>query len=300
LRQFLHVADDKHVYWLERSGKRQTIVTLRSAPIDVAPYLKEELLQRQTSVLFTSATLAMGGQIEPFQRRVGAQDVRSSVAHSPFDFARAMRIYVASDVPLPSPRDARLALDVLTDYVRFCTLRNKGGSLVLFTSYSDMRQVADALEVDFAKARRPFLMQGGDLSRTELARKMRSAGNAILFGTDSFWTGIDVPGDALSQVIVTRLPFEVPSHPVLEARTEWIRDQGGNPFNELTLPDALIKFRQGIGRLIRTKSDRGIVTVLDSRLLAKPYGRHFLECLPKENFEKITRETREELFKPFG
>lgn len=300
LRQFLHVSDDQHVYWLERSGKRQTIVTLRSAPIDVSPYLREELLQRQTSVVFTSATLAMGGRIEPFQHRIGAQDVRSAVAHSPFDFERAMRIYIASDVPLPSPRDARLALDVLSDYVRFCTLRNKGGSLVLFTSYGDMRQVADALEVDFAKARRPFLMQGGDLSRTELARKMRAAGNAVLFGTDSFWTGIDVPGDALSQVIITRLPFEVPSHPVLEARTEWIRDQGGNPFNELTLPDALIKFRQGIGRLIRTKTDRGIVTVLDSRLLAKPYGRHFLDCLPKENFEKITRETREERFKPFG
>src|ERR1035437_7808376 len=115
-----------------------------------------------------------------------------------------------------------------------------------------MRQVADALEGDFAKARRPFLIQGGDFSRTELARKMRAAGNAILFGTDSFWTGIDVPGDALAQVIITRLPFEVPTHPVLEARTEWIRNQGGSPFGELTLPDAMIKFRQGIGRLIRT------------------------------------------------
>jgi len=300
LRQFLNLADDKHVYWLERSGKRQTIVTLRSAPIDIAPYLREELLQRQTSVVFTSATLAMGGRIEPYQQRIGAEEVRSAVAHSPFDFERNMRIYVASDVPLPSPRDARLALDVLTDYVRFCTLRTKGGSLVLFTSYSDMRQVADALHGDFAEARRPFLMQGGDFSRTELTRKMRASGNAILFGTDSFWTGVDVPGDALAQVIVTRLPFEVPSHPVLEARTEWIRDQGGNPFNDLTLPDALIKFRQGVGRLIRTITDRGIVTVLDSRVVAKPYGRYFIECLPKQDFEKISRENREERFQPFG
>jgi ATP-dependent DNA helicase DinG len=300
VRQFLSVADEKFVYWLERSGKRQTIVTLRSAPIDVAPYLREELLQRQTSVIFTSATLAMGGQIEPFQLRIGATLVRSAIAHSPFDFQRNMRVFVATDVPLPSPRDARLALDVLIDYVRFCTLRTKGGSLVLFTSYSDMRQVADALEVDFAKERRPFLMQGGDFSRTELARKMRAAGNAILFGTDSFWTGIDVPGDALAQVIITRLPFEVPTHPVLEARTEWIRDQGGSPFGELTLPDALIKFRQGIGRLIRTITDRGIVTVLDSRVVAKPYGRHFLDCLPKRDFEKISRENRETRFQPFG
>jgi ATP-dependent DNA helicase DinG len=210
-----------------------------------------------------------------------------------------MRVYVADDVPLPSPRDARLALDVLIDYVRFCTLRTGGGSLVLFTSYADMRQVADALEVDYAKQRRPFLIQGGDFSRTELARKMRAAGNAILFGTDSFWTGIDVPGDALAQVIITRLPFEVPTHPVLEARTEWIRDQGGSPFNELTMPDALIKFRQGIGRLIRTITDRGVITVLDSRVIAKPYGRHFLECLPKRSFEKISRENRESRFQPF-
>ncbi len=299
LRQFLGVADEKFVYWLERSGRRQTIVTLRSAPIDVAPYLREELLQRQTSVIFTSATLAMGGQIEPFQQRIGAAKVRAAVAHSPFDFERNMRIYAATDVPLPSPRDARLALDVLIDYVRFCTLRTKGGSLVLFTSYSDMRQVADALEGDYAQVRRPFLIQGGDFSRTELARKMRAAGNAILFGTDSFWTGIDVPGDALAQVILTRLPFEVPTHPVLEARTEWIRDQGGNPFNELTLPDALIKFRQGIGRLIRTITDRGVITILDSRVVAKPYGRHFLECLPKRDYERMSRENRETRFQPF-
>jgi len=188
---------------------------------------------------------------------------------------------------------------VLIDYVRFCTLRTGGGSLVLFTSYADMRQVADALEVDYAKQRRPFLIQGGDFSRTELARKMRAAGNAILFGTDSFWTGIDVPGDALAQVIITRLPFEVPTHPVLEARTEWIRDQGGSPFNELTMPDALIKFRQGIGRLIRTITDRGVITVLDSRVIAKPYGRYFLECMPKHSFEKISRENRESRFQPF-
>ena len=300
LRQFLTVADDKFVYWLERSGKRQTIVTLRSAPIDVAPHLREELLQRGTSVLFTSATLAMGGQIEPFQHRVGADDVRAAVVKSPFDFERNMRVYVAADVPLPSPREARLAIDVLIDYVEFCTLHVSGGSLVLFTSYHDMRQVAGALEPVYAKANRPFLMQGADLSRTELARQMRAAGNAILFGTESFWTGIDVPGEALSQVIVTRLPFEVPTHPVLEARAEWIRDHGGVPFNELTLPDALIKFRQGIGRLIRTQTDRGLITLLDSRLLAKAYGRQFLECLPTSRHERITRENRNERFQPFA
>ena len=299
LQQFLRLAAEDHVHWLERSGRKGQIVTLQTAPLDVAPYLREHLLQRKTSVLFTSATLAMGGQIEPFQQRVGADDARAVVVASPFDYERHLRVYVAADVPLPSPADARLALDTLIDYLEFCTLRVGGGSLVLFTSYHDLRRCAEALEPVYARQRRPFYLQGGDASRTELARRMRAAGNAILFGTDSFWTGVDVPGDALSQVVITRLPFDVPTHPVAEARAEWIRERGGNPFNELTLPDALVKFRQGIGRLIRTQTDRGLVTILDSRVLVKAYGRLFLECLPKRDYQRITKENREMRFKPF-
>jgi len=211
-----------------------------------------------------------------------------------------MRIYVAGDVPPPSPQEAKLALDVLADYIRFCTERVRGGSLVLFTSYSDMRAVAAVLEETFRDAGRPFLMQGADLSRTELAQNMRSLGNAVLFGTDSFWTGVDVPGDALGQVIITRLPFDPPTHPITEARCDDIRANGGSPFNELTLPDALIKFRQGVGRLIRRASDRGLITVLDSRVLAKSYGRLFAACLPQPEFTVITRETRHEAFHHFA
>jgi ATP-dependent DNA helicase DinG len=128
---------------------------------------------------------------------------------------------------------------------------------------------------------------------------MRSLGNAVLFGTDSFWTGVDVPGAALSQVIITRLPFDPPTHPITEAKCEHIRDAGGNPFNELTLPDALIKFRQGIGRLIRSKTDRGLVTILDARVLAKTYGREFLGSLPVTNYERLDRKNREHVFRPF-
>jgi ATP-dependent DNA helicase DinG len=300
LKQFLAVAEqEKFVYWVERSGRRQTIVTLRTAPIDVAPFLRETLLERQTSVICTSATLAMGGRIEPFQERIGAQGVRTAIEHSPFDFERRMRVFVASDIPAPSPQDARLSLEILSDYIDFCCRRTQGGSLVLFTSYHDMRAVAEKLEPIFDGARRPFFMQGRDHSRTELARQLRAAGNGILFGTDSFWTGIDVPGDALSQVIITRLPFEVLTHPVLEARTEWIRERGGNPFNELTLPDALISFRQGIGRLIRTAKDRGVITLLDSRVVTKPYGRLFLDCLPQQDYVRMTAQNRTERFQPF-
>ncbi|OHE77844.1 MAG: hypothetical protein A3G75_12015 [Verrucomicrobia bacterium RIFCSPLOWO2_12_FULL_64_8] len=169
----------------------------------------------------------------------------------------------------------------------------------MFTSHQDMRRCAEALEPVFARSRRPFFLHGVDASRTELTRRMRRTGNAILFGTDSFWTGVDVPGDALAQVVITRLPFEVPTQPVVEARAEWIREHGGNPFNDLTLPEALVKFRQGAGRLIRTQTDRGVVTILDSRVLAKTYGRLFLECLPKREFVRLDRQNRAERFKPF-
>ncbi len=300
IAQFLELADEGHVYWLELTGKNRGIVALRSAPIDVAPALRELLFARNTAVVCTSATLAVGGDIAAFATRIGAEAARAEVVHSPFDYARNMRVYVAADIPLPSPQEAKLALDALTDYIRFCVAAVPGGTLVLFTSYTDMRAVAGTLEPEFRTAARPFLMQGADLSRTELADQMRSLGNAVLFGTDSFWTGVDVPGDALAQVIVTRLPFDPPTHPITEAKTEWIRDHGGNPFNDLTLPDALIKFRQGVGRLIRTQSDRGLITILDSRVLAKSYGRLFLECLPQPEFTRLTRETRSGQFRPFA
>ncbi len=300
LADWLALGDPGHVYWAERGGRRQTIVTLRSAPIDVAPELRKHLFGTATSVVCTSATLAMGGQIEPFAARLGAEDARAVIVKSPFDFARHMRVFVAADVPLPTAQDARLALDVLADYIAFCTERVRGGTLVLFTSYADMRAIAATMESKFHAAGRPFLMQGADLSRTELAQQMRARGNAVLFGTDSFWTGVDVPGDSLAQVIITRLPFDAPTHPITEARCDHLRAAGGNPFNELTLPDALIKFRQGIGRLIRTATDRGLVTILDSRVLAKSYGRLFLNCLPHPEFTLISRETRSDAFRPFA
>jgi ATP-dependent DNA helicase DinG len=299
LTEWLTLGDKGHVYWAERGGRKQTIVSLRSAPIDVAPELRKHLFGCRTSVVCTSATLAMGGSIDPFAGRIGADSAEAVAVKSPFDFERNMRVYVATDVPLPSPQEARLALDTLTDYIRFCTERVRGGSLVLFTSYTDMRAIAATLEPEWRKSGRPFLMQGADLSRTELAQQMRALGNAVLFGTDSFWTGVDVPGTALSQVIITRLPFDPPTHPITEAKCEHIRDVGGNPFNELTLPDALIKFRQGLGRLIRSKTDRGLVTILDSRVLAKAYGREFLASLPTAEYERLDRKSREHVFRPF-
>jgi len=300
LTEWLTLGDPEHVYWAERSGKRQQSVLLRSAPIDVAPALRRHLFGCGVGIVCTSATLALGGEIAPFAARLGAEAARTAVVQSPFDYERVMRVYVAADIPLPSREEAKLAVDALTDYIRFCTLRVRGGSLVLFTSYTDLRAVAAALAPVYEAEGRPLLLQGESLSRTELARQMRGLGNAILFGTDSFWTGVDVPGSALAQVVITRLPFDPPDHPVAEAQAERIRERGGNPFNELTLPDALIKFRQGVGRLIRSQTDRGLITILDARVLAKSYGRLFLECLPQRDFTRLTRADREDRFHPFG
>ena len=180
--------------------------------MDVAPELERCLFGAGVSVVCTSATLAVGGEMSAFAARVGGSLAKTGIAESPFDFERNMRVYVAADIPFPSLQDSRASIDALADYVGFCCARRGGGSLVLFTSYRDMQAVAAIVGPVFAAAPRPFLVQGGDLSRNELAQRMREAGNAVLFGTDSFWTGVDIPGDALSQVILAP-PSLQPAHP---------------------------------------------------------------------------------------
>lgn len=297
ITEVIELMQEDHVYWAEKSGSRGKLVTLRSAPIEVAEYLREALFSRQTACLLTSATLTTDGKsMSAFVERAGAQRVRQGVVASPFDYERVVDIYIAEDAPQPSNEAGRLDIDYLVDMIAFCSLRVEGGTLVLFTSYSDMVLVGNQLRPVFAEEGREFYMQGEKYSRSDLKRLFGEAGNGILFGTDSFWTGFDMPGTALSQVILTRLPFENPTHPVTEARSEWIREKGGHPFVEMTLPEAIIKFRQGIGRLIRTQSDRGIITILDSRILKKPYGVQFMAALPKKRFRRFSRQTREEDF----
>lgn len=300
ITSWLNLARDGHVHWLESSpSRRELVIHLRSAPLDVSAELRERLFSRHTAAVLTSATLATGSTVEPFRERVGAHAVETLIEKSPFDYERHMRVYLAADVPEPSAAEGRLDLDVLTDYVRFCTLAVPGGSLVLFTSYRDLQDVAGRLAADYRAAGRPLLVQEAGVSRSDLAERLRQAGNGVLFGTESFWTGIDVPGNALAQVIITRLPFEPPNHPVAQARAEWVASEGGNPFSQLALPEALGKFRQGIGRLIRSKTDRGVVTILDPRVLTKAYGREFIACLPHPEFERLTRANRAETFRPF-
>lgn len=296
IRRFIDLAEEDHVHWIEKSGRTGNICTLRTAPIDIAPYLREELFNKETSVTLTSATLSIARDMRPFQAKIGAESETAEMVDSPFDYENNTRIYIATDVPVPSPQDQRLSIEVLIDYIRYCVSNVSGGTLVLFTSYSDLRKVSDALQSEFLEAGRPFFAQGQGMGRSDMTAAFLEAGNGVLFGTDSFWTGVDVPGSSLEQVIITRLPFDVPTHPIAEAKSEHIKERGGNPFAELNLPEALVKFRQGVGRLIRTRADKGIITILDSRILQKSYGRQFLQSLPKPKFIRINRQDRDARF----
>ncbi|MEO0795060.1 MAG: helicase C-terminal domain-containing protein [Verrucomicrobiota bacterium] len=291
-----HALELKHgeqqVYWLEQAGRKRNIVQIRSAPLNVAEALRETLFNRGTSVVVTSATLASGNNMDSFAQRVGAEGEDFSIEASPFDFEKNLEIFIAEDAPQPRSGEGQADRQYLAKAIQTCIDGSSGGTLVLFTSYADLRSTGDSLAPIFRSQGRLFLRQGDGISRAELKTQFMRNGNAVLFGTESFWTGFDAPGEALSQVIITRLPFDVPTHPILEARSEWIRSQGGSPFAEMTLPDAIVRFRQGVGRLLRKKTDQGRLILLDSRILTKEYGRYFIGALPRTEFKRFNQENQ--------
>lgn len=284
------ISDPDSVYWLERTGRSESIVHLRSAPIDVAPHLRRHLFERGTSVVLTSATLADGPDMESFQRKVGAQGYPAMIEASPFAYADQVEILLAKDSPEPDRANPESFRNALAENLRLLLPMSQGGSLVLFTSYHEMHALEQKLRRLIEESMgRLMWCQGIDGSRTYIVDALRANGRGVIFGTDSFWTGVDVPGPALSQVIITRLPFQNPSHPIAEARHEHCRETGGNPFRDITLPEALIQFRQGWGRLIRHSTDSGQLVVLDSRILKRRYGRAFIDVLPHSNWKVLGR-----------
>jgi len=291
------LAEDDHVYWIERTGKKGSNTGVRSAPIDVAPYLRKSLLTRSTSCTFTSATLRDAEGMDRFAGKCGAVGVDADAVTSPFDYPRQMAINIAADCPPLDPHHKTMEIEFLADSIVFCATKVKGGTMALFTSYKEMNLVADKISRDIQKQGRKLYVQGEGLSRSQLVSAVKKDGNAVLLGTDSFWTGVDIPGSALTQVILVRLPFENPSHPVIAARSDACIERGGKPFFEITLPAAQIKFRQGLGRLIRNHSDTGVLTILDSRILKKSYGQAFISMLPHSDYATFTRFNRQEKFR---
>ncbi len=258
------------VYWWERRGRG---VFLEVSPIDVSALMRERLFDKVPSVVLTSATLAVSGKFDFLKSRLGIQNAKEKVLDSHFDFGEQALLY--TPVHLPDPREpdfARLASEEVVQILK----ASRGRAFVLFTSYQQMREVFERVR---PRLRFPMLLQG-TAPRTALLDRFRSTRHAVLFATSSFWQGVDVQGQQLSAVIIDRLPFAVPSDPVVAARIRMINEDGGNAFTEYQTPEAVIALKQGFGRLIRSESDRGVLAILDPRIVRKPYGRVFFESLP--------------------
>lgn len=281
--------------WIEsKRGSRGVQARLCAAPLDISGQVKETVLDRLKTIIVTSATLTVGGEFSYLKKRTGfgllpKARLKELCLASPFDYASQVFVAVPDDMPEPTANGFREALE---ERILRAVAIARGGAFILFTSYDMLNKVYTALLPDLTRLGLTSLKQG-ETGRHALLARFRTEGNAVLFGTDSFWEGVDVKGEALRLVIIARLPFQVPTEPVQQARSEKIEADGGDPFREFSVPQAVIKFRQGFGRLIRSRDDRGAVLILDRRVVTKNYGKKFLRSLPDT---ELVRGTSDEVF----
>ncbi|MGH2592323.1 MAG: helicase C-terminal domain-containing protein [Anaerolineae bacterium] len=285
------------IYWIEVQptasgrGDGRGVPSLHAAPLHVGPLVEQHLFRAKNSVVLTSATLRAGQSFDFIQSRLNAQDVDTLAVGSPFDYEASTLLYLATDVPEPNTPGYQKAIE--TGLIELCAAMG-GRTLVLFTSYAQLRATTRVLQPALARHDITLFEQSDGSSRRQLLDRFKAAERGVLLGTRSFWEGVDVPGEALSCLAITRLPFAVPTDPIFAARSETFEQS----FVDYAVPDAVLKFRQGFGRLIRTQSDRGVVAIFDRRVITKPYGQMFLQSLPactvrKGSSLEIARAVRE-------
>jgi DNA polymerase-3 subunit epsilon/ATP-dependent DNA helicase DinG len=271
--------DPSMIYWVEINPKYME-VSLNAAPLHIGNLMEKHLWYQKESVILTSATLTAGGEFEYLRRRLNAVDADELVVGSPFDFETSAMVYIVTDIAEPSNYNAhQRAVEVAISEV---AKASGGRMLALFTSYAQLQRTSNNIQPVLAQNDIQVYEQGEGASANMLLETFRETDRAVLLGTRAFWEGVDVPGEALSVLVIVKLPFDVPSDPIIAARSETFED----PFYQYALPEAILRFRQGFGRLIRTQTDRGIVVVLDKRVLTKRYGRLFMESLPECTFKQ--------------
>lgn len=279
----LNSNEEGYVYWFQ-IDKNRTNIKLYATPFDVSNQLNDNLFDKLDKIVFTSATLAVDEKFKYFKESIGLDKTKrkliEKIINSPFDYEKQMKVYIPEDTL--DPNDIHF-LDDVEEYLEKTIKATKGNCFLLFTSYSSMEYCYKKLNYHFNMIEYNFIKQG-DYPRHEMIEMFKNSENPVLFGTDSFWEGVDVQGDKLKSVIIIKLPFKVPNDPVTEAIIENIKQKGKNPFNDYQVPQAVIKFKQGIGRLIRSKDDKGIITILDNRIIKKAYGKKFLKTLSKNKF----------------
>ena len=289
LTAYLNQHMQDYVYWLEITArKRFPRVTLKGVPIDVSEELQEQVFNKVERIVMTSATLTTNKNFDFIKNRTGYQPNEELVLATPFDYPSQALLYIPEDLPLPNS-EPEPYFEALANRCRELILAAEGKTFVLFTSYQTLNQVYEQLEF---LGNEYQLLKQGDLSPNQMIARFKEI-PSVIFGTNSFWQGVDIPGESLKSVIITKLPFDVPSEPLTEARMEALRKSGIDPFRHYQIPRAIIQLKQGFGRLIRKKSDTGVVSILDSRMVHRSYGKQFLASLPDCKMSREIKDVRD-------
>ena len=266
--------DPGYIYWAEIQPNTNRLA-LQIAPLNIGPLMEKYLWHEKNSIVLTSATLTTQGEFDYLRSRLSADEADELVLGSPFDYETSTLLFLPSDIP--EPNDAGAYQRAVDQTILRLARKTGGRMLVLFTSYAQLKRTSQNIGHALQEEDIQVYEQGEGASANTLLETFRETEKAVLLGTRAFWEGVDIPGEALSILVIVKLPFDVPSDPIIAARSETFED----PFNEYHLPEAILRFRQGFGRLIRTRSDRGVVAVLDRRILSKRYGHSFLDSLPQ-------------------